>query len=189
MMLKHLFTNLDNLYKSLFKKDSLIKVDKSIDYEVQVIMEKNNEIWLKHIDLYIQSFKEGEHKDRKYRTFNSFSLKRFNMALKELNNTLFSKEYKGEWANLFIHFLRSKIDLMRNFIETFANEKTFKKQRVINIVNLYYIWLSMINDDIKFLHKEHMQNIMSLNKSQLLESMVIDNMDFDELLKVMNEED
>ena len=160
-----------SMYEKKFITNSLIHIDESLDEEIKKLLIINNKIWLKHIRLYIDDFHKKEYKKKQYRTFNGFSIKRFNNALKDLNETIFSKDYSDEWSKFFIHRLRSKIMLMKSFIEQYANDSSLiTKQKMIAIIDLYHVWLSFIADDIKYMHKERIEQIITINKAKINES-------------------
>lgn len=165
-----LLCDLRKLYNERFIKHSLIKIDPILNLEIKTLLEKHNEIWFKHIKLYIDDYYKKEYKKKKYRTFNTFSMSRFNLALKELNKIIFSNNSEDEWSKIFTHWLRTKITLMKSFIEQFSKDTTISnKEKMISIINLYHIWLSILADDIKFLYKERVEEIISINKQKLNE--------------------
>jgi hypothetical protein len=70
---------------------------------------------------------------------------------------------------------------MKEFIEHFSNDNSLStKQKIINIMNLYHIWLSIISEDVKFIHKE---NLFKMEKEKMNNSAKICDISFDDFFK------
>lgn len=175
--------NLNEEYEDLFEREHLILPDtyklNDLPEKLVEILNLYNDVVKKHVKIYINEYYSKKYNNIRHKTFRMFSISRFNLMLSELQEKFKHMQElekdEDEWIHIFIHWFRDKAMLMKNFIEYVCRDnKLTKKMKMINIIRLYKLGACFVTEDIQFMQKDRMHQIIRYKKKMINESIVND---------------